>query len=174
MIVVCGLNAAQSQIHLHGAKSVISILSPDTPHRDFMGIDKHLRLTFNDVNAAVPGLVAPQSADAVRLVEFIRNWDRASPLLIHCWAGISRSTASAFAALCILQPHISEMSHAKTLRQAAPSATPNRLITAQVDQLLGRDGRMSEAVEAIGRGADAFEGTPFILNIGFSEGKATL
>jgi predicted protein tyrosine phosphatase len=165
MIVVCGLNAAQSQIQLHGAKSVISILSPDTPHRDFLGIDKHLRLTFNDINAAVPGLTAAQSSDAVQMVEFIQNWDRASPLLIHCWAGISRSTASAFAALCILQPHISEISHAMTLRQAAPSATPNHLITAQVDKLLGRSGRMSIAVNTIGRGADAFEGTPFILEI---------
>jgi predicted protein tyrosine phosphatase len=165
VIVVCGLNAAQSQIDLHGAKSVISILSPDTPHRDFTGIDTQLRLTFNDVNAAVPGLLAPQTADAVLLVEFIKNWQQASPLLIHCWAGISRSTASAFAALCILQPHIAEMQHAKTLRHAAPSATPNRMITAQVDQLLERNGRMSDAVEAIGRGADAFEGTPFILKI---------
>jgi predicted protein tyrosine phosphatase len=165
MIIVCGLNAAQAQIDFHGAKTVISILGPETPHRDFTGIEpaQHLRLTFNDINAVTPGLIAPQAGDAMRLVNFIRDWDLAQPMLIHCWAGISRSTASALAALCVLRPHADEMELALELRSASPSATPNRLITAQVDQLLGRGGRMLKAVEAIGRGADAFEGKPFIL-----------
>jgi predicted protein tyrosine phosphatase len=167
MIIVCGLNAAQGQIDSHGAKTVISILGPETPHRDFSGIARarHLRLTFNDINAATPGLIAPQSADAVRLVNFIKAWDQKSPLLIHCWAGISRSTASAFSALCVLRPETDEMLLVQELRAASPSATPNLMITAQVDQLLGRDGRMLKAIQSIGRGADAFEGTPFILKI---------
>jgi predicted protein tyrosine phosphatase len=84
--------------------------------------------------------------------------------LIHCWAGISRSTASAFAALCILRPSADEIELAQELRAASPSATPNRLITTQVDRLLGRKGRMLKAVEQIGRGANAYEGSPFILN----------
>jgi predicted protein tyrosine phosphatase len=106
MIIVCGLNAAQGQIDLHGVKSVISILGPETPHRNFAGVDseQHLKLTFNDINVLTSGLVAPRASDAVQLVAFIRNWNRDQPLLIHCWAGISRSTASAFAALCILRP----------------------------------------------------------------------
>ena len=165
MIIVCGLNSAQEQITAKGAQSVISILGPETPHRDFVGIDlpRHLRLTFNDINAITPGLVAPQTADAKRLVDFIGAWDQTAPLLIHCWAGISRSTASAFTALCILRPDADEMELAQELRVASPSATPNKMITAQVDQLLGRNGRMVEAVNSIGRGADAFEGKPFIL-----------
>ena len=165
MIVVCGLSAAQSQIDLHGAKSVISILGPETPHRDFADIERsqHLRLTFNDINAHTEGLISPQTSDALRLVEFIQNWNQAAPLLIHCWAGISRSTASAFTALCVLRPQVDEMDLAQELRLASPSATPNQMITHQVDQILGRDGRMLKAVEIIGRGANAFEGKPFIL-----------
>ena len=165
MIIVCGLNAAQGQIDLHGAKSVISILGPETPHRDFTGIARaqHLRLTFNDINAATAGLVAPHAGDASKLVHFIESWDRADPLLIHCWAGISRSTASAFTALCVLRPEADEMELALALREASPSATPNRLITAQVDELLNRQGRMVRAVESIGRGENAFEGKPFTL-----------
>ena len=167
MIVVCGLSAAQSQIDLHGAKSVISILGPETPHRDFIGIERvqHLCLTFNDINSDTEGLISPQKGDALRLVEFIQNWDQASPLLIHCWAGISRSTASAFTALCVLRPHANEMDLAQELRLASPSATPNQMITHQVDQILGRDGRMLKAVESIGRGANAYEGKPFILKV---------
>jgi predicted protein tyrosine phosphatase len=165
MIIVCGLNAAQAQIDLYNAKQVISILGPETPHRDFSGVDRaqHLRLTFNDINSETPGLIAPHSGDAAKLVNFIREWDRSSPMLIHCWAGISRSTASAFTALCVLRPEADEMVLAQELREASPSATPNRLITMQVDHLLRRGGRMSQAVESIGRGANAFEGAPFIL-----------
>jgi predicted protein tyrosine phosphatase len=165
MIIVCGLNAAQGQIDQHGAKTIISILGPETPHRDFIGIDptQHLRLTFNDINAVTPGLLEPQERDAARLVDFISAWDQKAPMLIHCWAGISRSTASAFTALCVLRPHTDEVELAQGLRTASPSATPNRMITSQVDQLLGRQGRMLKAVESIGRGADAFEGKPFIL-----------
>ena len=32
--------------------------------------------------------------------------------------------------------------------------------------MLGRQGRMVEAVQSIGRGAEAFEGVPFALDIG--------
>ncbi len=163
MIIVCGLHVAQTQIDDHSAKSVIGILGPETPHPEYSGIDKHLKLTFNDINADTPGLISPREQDAKRLISFIENWDQKQPMLIHCWAGISRSTASAFAALCILRPGANEIDLAQELRAASPSATPNRLITTQVDQLLGRKGRMLKAVESIGRGADAFNGKPFIL-----------
>ncbi len=163
MIIVCGLHAAQIQIDLHNAKSVIGILGPETPHPDYANINNHLKLTFNDINIATPGLITPGAKDAKRLITFVESWDQKQPMLIHCWAGISRSTASAFAALCILRPNEDEFKIAEELRAASPSATPNRLITAEVDQLLGRNGRMLKAVESIGRGADAYEGAPFIL-----------
>jgi predicted protein tyrosine phosphatase len=98
--------------------------------------------------------------DAERLVTFIRGWDQSAPMLIHCWAGISRSTASAFTAMCMVRDE-PEDKLAWELRDASPSATPNRLLVSYVDQLLGRDGRMVEAIDAIGRGTEAFEGTPF-------------
>ena len=84
-------------------------------------------------------------------------------MLIHCWAGISRSTASAYTALCMLRPKADEEELALELRAASPSATPNRLIISLVDDILGRKGRMSRAIEKIGRGENAFEGKPFVL-----------
>jgi len=166
MIIVCGLTRAQEQIKLHGAKSVIGILGPETPHPTYADIDpkNHLRLTFNDINVETAGMVAAQETDVQKLVAFVKNWDRKAPLLIHCWAGISRSTASAFSALCVLKPDADEIHLARQLRQASPSATPNKLITAKVDALLKRNGRMSNAIESIGRGTDAFEGKPFMLD----------
>lgn len=163
-IIVCGLAAAPQQLALHGAKSVISILGPETAHPVYAP-RRHLALTFNDINAPAEGMVSAAAHDAERLVEFIRSWDRNDPMVIHCWAGISRSTASAFAALCVLREGESEMELVQELRRASPSATPNRLITSLVDQHLGRHGRMVKAVESIGRGADAFEGKPFELHL---------
>jgi predicted protein tyrosine phosphatase len=167
MIIVCGLNAVETQVELHGARSVISLLGPETAHRKFPGIaaEYHLQLTMHDIAAAAEGFSAPQAADAERLIAFIQGWDREAPLLIHCWAGISRSTASAFIALCMLRPDEDEVELARELRAASPSASPNPLIVAYADTLLGRGGRMSHAIETIGRGANAFEGTPFTLAI---------
>ncbi|MGH6819777.1 MAG: tyrosine phosphatase family protein, partial [Methylocella sp.] len=149
----------------HGVSHVVSLLGPETPHPSFDGVrgDRHLRLTFHDIVQPTDGFTSPRAADAEKLVAFFERWDRANPMLIHCWAGISRSTAAAYTALCLFNPRVEEEELAWTLRQASPSATPNRLIVSFTDALLGRSGRMVRAVEKIGRGADAFEGTPFLL-----------
>jgi predicted protein tyrosine phosphatase len=163
MLHVCSLRAAQEQIDLVGARRVISILGPDTPHRRFDGVaqDDHLQLTFNDISMAIEGMMSPGVAHVETLLRFARDWDRTSPMLIHCWAGVSRSTAAAYITQCALQPKADELELAQALRNASLSATPNRMMVSFADELLGRSGRMSEAVASIGRGADAFEGAPF-------------
>jgi predicted protein tyrosine phosphatase len=166
MIIVCSLSRAQRLIDEHGARHVVSLLAPETPHQRFPGVarKRHLRLSFHDISQPMEGYAAPRSADAERLMDFVKTWDRQAPLLIHCWAGISRSTAAAYAALCLLEPPGSEEALALRLRQASPSATPNKMIVALTDQLLGREGRMVRAIEKIGRGVEASEGTPFFLD----------
>ena len=93
-------------------------------------------------------------------------WDRARPLVINCYAGISRSTASAYIIAAALAPQRDELELAKTLRRVSPSATPNMRLVGLADAMLGRDGRMIEAIGSIGRGAEAFEAVPFALEIG--------
>jgi predicted protein tyrosine phosphatase len=172
MIIVTNLRDCHTALNIHGATRAISILSPDMPHPEFpqLTAGQHLRLTFHDVAADTHGLEGPKLRDAERLVSFIREWDQSAPMLIHCWAGISRSTAAAFTALCLLRPGEQESDLAWELREASPSATPNRLIVSQVDGLLGRNGRMSDAIASIGRGADAFEGRTFMLPVRRDEG----
>ena len=85
--------------------------------------------------------------------------------MINCYAGISRSTASAYIIAAALAPKRDEAELAKTLRWLSPSATPNIRLVTLADAMLGRQGRMVEAIKAIGRGADAFEGVPFALPI---------
>jgi predicted protein tyrosine phosphatase len=168
MIIVCPLNKAHALIAEHGARHAVSLLSSETPQPVFDALepDKHLKLTFHDIVQPMDGMTPPRAADAERLVNFLMGWEREAPMLIHCWAGISRSTAAAYTAMCLMRPDESEDELAQELRDASPSATPNRLIVSFTDQLLGRQGRMVRAVEKIGRGADAFEGVPFVVRVG--------
>jgi predicted protein tyrosine phosphatase len=165
MLIVTSLREAQVQFASQNVGRVIGILSPEMPHPVFSSLDptNHLRLSFHDVASHQTGLAAPTLRDAERLINFISDWDQSSPMLIHCWAGISRSTAAAFTALCLLRPDEDEQDLSQELRHASPSATPNRMIVSQVDAILGRKGRMIKAVENIGRGADAFDGAAFVL-----------
>lgn len=89
-------------------------------------------------------------------------------MLVHCWAGVSRSTAGVFISLCRLNEDVPETLIAEALREASPTATPNAKLVGLADDLMGRDGRMSDAVQMIGQGEMAFEGVVFSLPLRFS------
>jgi predicted protein tyrosine phosphatase len=114
---------------------------------------------------AQEGMTMPGETHVRNLLDFARRWDRARPLVVHCYAGISRSTASAYIIAAALAPKRDEVELAETLRALSPTASPNPRLIAVADTLLDRNGRMTRAIQAIGRGADAFEGTPFALKI---------
>jgi predicted protein tyrosine phosphatase len=166
MIIVCPLNVAPALVLSSKASHAISLLSPESAFPAFKTLpaERHLKLTLHDIAELSPGMTAPGLTDAQKLIAFIESWDTVQPMLIHCWAGISRSTASAFTAMCMLRKE-PEDDLAWELRKASPSATPNPLLIYHVDALLGRNGRMIAAVKAIGRGEEAFEGKPFRLTV---------
>ena len=125
----------------------------------------HLILSMNDIVVEQPDMTPPGEKHVRMLLDFARSWDRRAPLLVHCFAGISRSTAAAYIVTAALAPHREEAEIAATLRRLSPSATPNLRLISIADRLLDREGRMVDAIESIGRGADAFEGVPFALKI---------
>jgi predicted protein tyrosine phosphatase len=127
--------------------------------------ERHLFIGVSDIVEPLEGYVLPEAEHIEQLLAFVRAWGRESPLVLHCWAGISRSTAAAYIAACVLAPERDEAGIALALREASPSATPNPRFIALADDLLGRRGRMVDAVRAIGRGAEAMEGTPFMLQL---------
>ncbi len=86
-------------------------------------------------------------------------------MVVHCYAGISRSTAIAFAAACALNPHRDEFLIARQIRAASPIASPNRLIVSLADKALGREGRMLRALDEIGPGTMSVEGQPFRVDL---------
>lgn len=167
MIWVTPLSGLDRTLRMTKARHVISLLSVGAePLRiERLEPEKHLHLAMHDIAEPRAGLVAPSQAHVASILEFADLWDRQMPLVIHCYAGISRSTAAAYIVAASLQPGRDEEELARNLRERAPSATPNPLIIAHADALLARKGRMIAAIRNIGRGADAYEGTPFCIRI---------
>ena len=166
-IHVSPLSQVERTLARSGAASVISVLALRHHVPDFSTIapNRRLHLPVSDIVVATEAYLLAETGHIDDLLGFVRAWDRQSGLLIHCYAGVSRSTAAAFIALCALDPATSEAVHASRLREASPTATPNPRLVALADTVLGREGRMTAATRAIGRGADCCEGMPFALDV---------
>ncbi|MDR6431417.1 tyrosine phosphatase family protein [Brucella pseudogrignonensis] len=160
-IVVSPLSKLEEQIALHEPSHIVTLSSHALPV--LPGEAQRLSLLFNDITEPRDGLTMPDESHVKALLEFTIKWDRAKPLLIHCYAGVSRSIASAYIVALALDPMLGETALAQKLRELSPSATPNMRLIALADDMLGRDGRMVAAIKAIGRGQEAFEGEVFSL-----------
>jgi predicted protein tyrosine phosphatase len=167
-IIVCPLSRVPEIAHERGPSHVVSLLDPGTPFPALPGLaaDRHLRVNVHDIEEDIDGFDACCDARMRTILDFVGGWERAAPILIHCYAGISRSTATAYITACAHHPDVDEEEIAHALRASSPSASPNRRFIALADAELGRGGRMSRAIEAIGRGANWFdigEAQPFTL-----------
>ena len=167
MIHVCSLARLHETVADTGARHVVSLIGDEASVERPNAIieENHLWLRLHDISSPLDGYIVPEEEHVSDLLQFVRRWDRCAPLVVHCYAGISRSTASAFASVCALNPNRDEESIALALRRASPTATPNIRIVSLADRLLGREGRMVAAIEMIGRGIMAAEGTPFRLEL---------
>ena len=167
MIHVCSLARLHETVEDTGARHIVSLLADEDRIDRPRGVvqENHLWLRLHDISTPLDGYIMPDEAHVADLLKFVRRWDRRAPLVVHCYAGISRSTASAYASVCALNPHRDEASIAQELRRASPTATPNIRIVSLADRLLSRDGRMVAAIETIGRGTMALEGDPFRLEL---------
>jgi len=172
MIHVCSLALLHDTVAATGARHVVSLLGSEENLVRPRGIapGNHLWLRLHDISEPRDGHVHPARVHVEQLIAFVERWERASPLVVHCYAGISRSTAAAFVTVCTLNPDRSEASIAQALRRASPTATPNIRIVALADDMLGRNGRMVDAITAIGPGVLA-EAFPFRLGLQGHEPK---
>jgi predicted protein tyrosine phosphatase len=167
MIHVCSLAALPDTVKATGASHVLTVMANvDQVQRPESVLPaNHLKVQMDDITEAMDGFVAPSDQHIEKVLSFVRGWNRNAPLVVHCYAGISRSTASAFAAVCMLNPHRDEISIARQIRAASPIASPNRLIVGLADKALGREGRMLRALDEMGPGSLMVEGRPFRLDL---------
>jgi predicted protein tyrosine phosphatase len=171
-IIVCPLSRAPELARARKPSHVVSLLDPGAafPAIEGYGEARHLRVPIHDIEVEVEGLEALCDRRMQTILEFVTAWGRDEPILIHCYAGISRSTATAYITACAHNPTADEEEIALALRSASPTASPNRRFVELADAELGRSGRMSRAIEAIGRGASWYEigeAEPFVLRSRF-------
>jgi predicted protein tyrosine phosphatase len=153
MIFVCPLSRVEEMIASHKPGRVISLLDPEWsfPELGDRYLGRHLRLRLHDICFPEESLVEPGTDHVDELLKFLGAWDKNEALLIHCRAGISRSTATAFIAACFAHPEIDEHEIAVVLRRVAPAARPNQRLIAMADRTMQRDGRMIAAITTTGR-----------------------
>ena len=167
MIHVCSLSRLHATVDETGARHIVTLLRlVDRVQRPgHIAPENHLVLAVDDITTPMEGYTAPAHEHVQRLIDFVGACDRATPMVMHCFAGISRSTAGAYVAACALNPKRDEMQIAWDIRRASRTAQPNSRIVSIADRLLNRDGRMIQAIDAIGLGDAAAEGHPFRLDI---------
>lgn len=152
LLRVCGLH----ELEEHRAEApahLISILDPGTersPHLDDFGSCRIHRFDFHDVIDPDRAERPPTAAD----VEAILELGEAVPdpeaavtgaLLVHCYMGISRSTA-ALSILLAARHRGPEEEIFALVRRIRAQAWPNLLMIRHADRLLGRGGRLEAAL----------------------------
>lgn len=167
MIHVTPLSRLAETLQQTRARHVVSLLSVGTVFERpaHLQAEDCLHLSMHDIIDEQEGFVAPAREHVEALLAFAHDWDQTKPLIVHCYAGISRSTAAAYVIAAALNPMRDAAALAKELRRLSPYATPNLRIVSIADDILGRGGAMTHAIAKIGRGAETFEGRPFTLHL---------
>lgn len=164
-ILVTPLSGLADMLSAHAPSHLVSLLSPEhmIPTPAGFPESRHLKLGLNDIIDPDAGTAPPARAHIEQLLEFARGWDTRQPMVIHCWAGISRSMASAYTILCDRLGPGSEAEVARAIRTRAPHAQPNRLMVYHADSVLARGGHMLHALDSMGPARFATEGVPTVF-----------
>ena len=150
-LYVCSLEAMPDHVADLSPRYVVSLLQPSFQPPTPSGVDPacHHRAVLDDIASAEEGRILPDDTHIRALLAFLREADPEESILIHCWAGISRSPAAALIALALEAPG-REREAARMLRAAAPHAMPNYRILALADEALGRGSALRAAAREMG------------------------
>ncbi|MDX2288972.1 MAG: tyrosine protein phosphatase [Hyphomicrobiaceae bacterium] len=164
---ICPLRSMPRVVEETGARHLISLVperfAPKTPPT--VDPAQHLQIPIEERISRERAGNVPVVLAMARLLAFARTWDRRSVVVVHCFSGISRSTAAALAMLAALRPDDPADLLAGELRKASVTAFPSASLIALADEMLGRAGDLRSAVDRIGLGVRAAEGRPFGLDV---------
>ena len=110
----------------------------EDPFRIAYGSPSQLVLIFDDISVPLDDYVEPKQFHIERALSFVDKIDDRA-LLIHCHAGISRSSAIALAIIARCLGAGKEVEAVKTLEEINPHARPNKSIVRMTDEILGRE-----------------------------------
>mgnify|MGYP001030264727 FL=1 len=154
VLTICGIDEL-SEARDTPVSHVLSMLDPDRLDVDaFSAYAPHHRtlLRFHDIIEPESGKVMPTAAHVEAILQFGEELatSRANRLdghlLVHCHMGVSRSTAGMLSLLAQLYPDEPEANLFERLRRIRPQAWPNSVMIGYADELLGRKGRLVDAL----------------------------
>jgi len=150
-ITVCGLDelAGHCGAEVSHALSILDPGLPPPPAFGSYGEHARLDLRFDDVIEDLPGKQPPQEVHVRALLSFGRELmeeaDSGAHLLVHCHAGVSRSTASMALILAQARPDRPPAEALAEVARIRPQAWPNLRLLEIGDTLLGLRGKLVDA-----------------------------
>src|SRR6202171_4381900 len=104
MIIVCSLARLQETVGKSRARHVVTLVRDEELIRrerealrsNGVEAEDHLWLEMDDIAEEMDGMIAPSEKHIERLLTFLKRWDRTQPMVVHCYAGISRSPPAGF------------------------------------------------------------------------------
>ena len=146
-IHICSLEAVKEMdTSIYDGIITIEDSNIENPFRVRSGENKQLILRFDDINQPIDDYVIPQMSHIKRALDFADKIEDGS-LLIHCRAGISRSSAIALAVIAKRLGSGKEEEAVNTLEHINPNCRPNKSIVEMTDELLERDGKLYKEVD---------------------------
>ena len=145
-IHICSLEAVKEMdTSIYDGIITIEDSNIENPFRVRSGETQQLILRFDDISTPIDDLIVPQDIHIERALKFAQLIDDGS-LLIHCHAGISRSSAIALAIIADKLGVGNEEEAVKTLEFINPNCRPNRLLVKMTDEILERNGKLYNKV----------------------------
>jgi predicted protein tyrosine phosphatase len=166
MIIVSSYWALEEALERYKPAYLISLMenvdAVFTP--TYINPNDHLRLGFHDVEWEIPG-ISPAMADIEKIIELAIRWNGSNkPILVHCVAGVSRSSAAGLIIASVRQPY-NEAKLVWQLKQQAPYCHPNRLMIELADKALSLGGKLIDAVTNMGEPDNDARPKPYVLNV---------
>ena len=124
------------------ATHTIGLFDPDSPDRPARTADYHQEC-FYDLEDMMDPAQGPSQEAVARILAYAAGFGSGDRVLVHCVAGISRSTAVAI--LVLVSHGMTPAAAFALVQRLRPAMSPNMLILEHGDRLLGLDGGLKRA-----------------------------
>ena len=160
------LNSALKVVKKEQIERIISIYSPNNSFPLFPEVKAAniLRLCFNDIDHTRNNLKPISQRDIRNILKFTMTCNQNTDILIHCFAGVSRSVAISIIIYFMHNRHIRPSDLYSLIMEKAPFANPNKLVLKQAGRVLKENKFFQELIRNFAHKKRTFGSVAFYLN----------